>query len=49
MTSEIQLISDGDGLAVIGEASAVELFLATEGLTSRSFALPRLRTCTGIT
>ena len=42
MSSEIQLISDGDGLAVIGEPAAVELFLASEGLPSKDLDLPRL-------
>ncbi len=39
---EIQLISDGDGLAVLGEPAAVERFLANEGLPSKSLDLPRL-------
>ncbi|KAE8766140.1 hypothetical protein [Georgenia thermotolerans] len=34
MDNEIQLISDGDGLAVIGNATDVERFLASEGLPS---------------
>jgi rRNA processing protein Krr1/Pno1 len=38
----IELISDGDGLAVIGESSAVERFLATLGLPSKDLGLPRL-------
>jgi hypothetical protein len=38
----IELISDGDGLAVIGEPSAVERFLATLGLPSKELGLPRL-------
>jgi hypothetical protein len=38
----IELISDGDGLAVIGESSVVERFLATLGLPSRDLGLPRL-------
>ena len=42
MDSEIQLISDGDGLAVIGESTAVERFLASEGLPSRDLGLQRL-------
>lgn len=42
MGDEIQLISDGDGLAVIGSPAAVERFLATEGLTGKSFGSPRL-------
>ena len=37
------LISDGDGLAVIGDPAAVELFLTSEGLVSRDLGLPRLR------
>lgn len=39
---ELQLIADGDGLAVIGEAGAVERFLTAEGLTSTDLGLPRL-------
>ena len=44
MANEIQLISDGDGLAVIGEPTAVERFLASEGLPSRDLGLGRLST-----
>ncbi len=44
MTCEVQLISDGDGLAVIGEPSAVDLFLDSEGLKSKALDLPRLST-----
>jgi hypothetical protein len=33
MNNEIELISDGEGLAVIGDAASVEQFLASEGLT----------------
>lgn len=36
MDNEIQLISDGDGLAVIGNPRDVERFLASEGLLSLS-------------
>lgn len=43
MDDEIQLISDGDGLAVIGNPAAVELFLASEGLASRDLGLDRAR------
>ena len=32
MDDEIELISDGDGLAVIGEPAIVERFLISEGL-----------------
>jgi hypothetical protein len=44
MENEIQLISDGDGLAVIGEPTAVEMFLRAEGLwdVSKKFDLRRL-------
>lgn len=42
MPSEIELLSDGSGLAVIGDPAAVELFLASEGLPSRELDLPRL-------
>src|SRR3954449_4509236 len=42
MNDEIQLISDGDGLAVIGSPAAVDLFLVLEGLVSKNLGLPRL-------
>ena len=41
MDDEIKLISDGEGLAVIGELAAVERFLVCEGLT-HAVGLPRL-------
>jgi len=40
---EIQLISDGDGIAVIGAPAAIERFLNSEGLASRDLGLQRLR------
>lgn len=43
MDNELQLISDGDGLAVIGEPAAVERFLTSEGLPSRDLGLQRLK------
>lgn len=39
MDDEIQLISDGDGLVVIGDPSAVERFLDLEGLASKDLRL----------
>ncbi len=36
MDNEIQLISDGDGLAVIGEPKDVETFLRACGMSRRS-------------
>lgn len=42
MDAGVQLISDGDGLAVIGNPTAVELFLAAERLASKDLNLPRL-------
>ena len=42
MDADIQLISDGDGLAVLGSPTAVELFLAAERLASEDLGLPRL-------
>lgn len=47
MDSEIQLISDGDGLAVIGDPAAVERFLLAEGLPSTDLGLHRLRSVLG--
>lgn len=50
MDHEIQLISDGDGLAVMGEPKAVETFLRAEGLweVSKKFDLRRLRSLLAI-
>lgn len=42
MDNEVQLISDGDGLAVIGDAAEVDRFLAFEGLSSKDLGLQRL-------
>ncbi|MFI1035224.1 hypothetical protein [Streptomyces sp. NPDC020951] len=44
MDNQIQLISDGDGLVVIGSRADVERFLAAEGLwsLSKDFELPGL-------
>lgn len=47
MDNEIQLISDGDGVAVIGDATAVERFLVSEGLPSKDLELQRLRPVLG--
>lgn len=43
MSDEIELISDGDGLAVLGHPAAVERFLDAEGLPSRQLELSRLK------
>ena len=45
MNGEIQLISDGDGLAVIGDPTDIEHFLISQGLDqlpSRDLGLQRL-------
>lgn len=42
MDDSIQLINDGDGLAVIGDPVAVERFLASENLQSRDLGLNRI-------
>ncbi len=49
MDDEIQLISDGDGLAVIGNPSAVEFFLSSEGLESKDLGLHRAASAVGHT
>ena len=41
MTDEIQLISDGEGLALLGEADAIERFLGTMGLAASGVGGPR--------
>ena len=38
MDNEIELISDGEGLAVIGESTAVERFVASLGLLGSGVA-----------
>jgi hypothetical protein len=43
MDDEVQLISDGDGLAVLGDPAAVERFLVSKGLPSKDLGLQRLR------
>ncbi|MEU7696438.1 hypothetical protein [Microbispora hainanensis] len=47
MDDEIELISDGDGLAVIGNPAAVDHFLMSEGLPSKDLGLKRLRSALG--
>ncbi|MBN1093343.1 hypothetical protein JKP75_12695 [Blastococcus sp. TML/M2B] len=42
MSAELQVISDGDGLAVIGDAGAVDRFLVSAELPSRDLGLERL-------
>lgn len=42
MNDDVQLISDGDGLAVIGSPTAVDRFLVSEKLPSKDLGLPRL-------
>lgn len=42
MDNEIQLISDGVGLAVIGDPTQVDSFLASEGMQSKDLNLGRL-------
>ena len=40
MTGDIQLFSDGDGLAVFGAPGDVDAFLSSAGLVTREFSLP---------
>ena len=42
MSDEIQLISDGDGLAVIGDPALVDNFLLSEGLSGKELNVTRL-------
>lgn len=39
MGSEIELVSDGDGVAIFGDPHEVELFLSTAGVASKEIAL----------
>ncbi|MDT0532333.1 hypothetical protein RM555_25355 [Micromonospora sp. DSM 115977] len=47
MDNEIQLISDGDGFAVIGSPTAVDRFLTSERLPSKDLGLKRLQSALG--
>ncbi|MGW1977654.1 hypothetical protein [Streptomyces sp. NPDC001889] len=47
MDHEIQLISDGDGLAVIGSAADVDRFLVSEGLPSKDLGPRRFTSGVG--
>lgn len=47
MDNEIQLISDGEGLAVIGNPTDVDRFLVSEGLSSKDLGLQRLKSVFG--
>ncbi|MGO2193074.1 MAG: hypothetical protein ACTH43_10610 [Brachybacterium sp.] len=42
MTNEIEVISDGDGLAVLGAPGDVDAFLTSFGFESRELELHRL-------
>lgn len=42
MDYEIELISDGDGIALIGDQTAIEAFLVAENLPSKEVPMPRL-------
>ncbi len=42
MTYEVELINDGDGIAVLGHSSAVEQFLTSQGIPSRELDLKRI-------
>ena len=51
MTNEVQIISDGKGIAVIGASTAIDRFLVSQGLTSKELAIrdlpvPRLSSLT---
>ena len=43
MDDDIELISDGEGIAVIGDNAAVERYLSANGLESRPLDLSRIR------
>ncbi|MEU8869338.1 hypothetical protein [Streptomyces umbrinus] len=47
MDNEIQLISDGDGLTIVGSETDVEHFLVSEGLSSNGLGLRRLKSVAG--
>ncbi|MGW2699908.1 hypothetical protein [Streptomyces sp. NPDC001340] len=47
MDNEIQLISDGDGVTVIGDEADVERFLVSEGLSSKDRGVRKLKSVFG--
>jgi len=47
LSDEIELINDGDALAVIGDPAAVERFLVSEGLESKDLGLHRISSVLG--
>lgn len=47
MDQEVQLVTDGVGLAIIGEPAAVDAFLISEGLISQQLDLSRLAPALG--
>ncbi|WP_307858270.1 hypothetical protein [Cellulomonas fulva] len=46
MHDEIEIVSDGNGIALLGDAGAIGRFLASEGLPSTDLGLHRLRAAT---
>ena len=44
VSDEVELIADGNGVAVIGEKTAVEQFLAGAGMEAKELDLSMLRT-----
>ncbi|WP_423923803.1 hypothetical protein ACPEEZ_06110 [Frigoribacterium sp. 2-23] len=43
MSDDIEMISDGEGIAIVGPPDAVDRFLAAEGLQSRDLGLGRVK------
>jgi hypothetical protein len=46
VSDEITMVSDGEGVALLGDAGAIDRFLASEGLPSTHLGLHRLSTVT---
>ncbi|MBZ2195415.1 hypothetical protein [Occultella gossypii] len=42
MNNEVELISDGDGVAILGDPAVIDRFLSSQGLASRDLGLKRL-------
>ena len=42
MSTEIELVSDGEGIALFGDPKAIELFLVSEGIDSKELDLKRI-------
>ncbi|GAB2548179.1 hypothetical protein [Brachybacterium huguangmaarense] len=48
MSDEIEMFQDGDGIALIGDPKALDVFLSSAGIPSKDLGLPRLSRATAM-